>query len=435
MNLWIAGIFGRFWGVIEEVEEVAEADDDADVEEVPMTEAIAASSGNISESTESEESAELADPGWDRKGAIRDVAYFLRAHKFRDYDRRYYRSVEDSPWRLFRDFPKPRLRSLHWEVHKYCDLGFARCLKYLEDMVAQTALRREDDTVTVIRRFNWNQANHSRQILSAQKDCEAAKKRDSRLVEPFEGPIERFQWRTSASYYMCRFTMLGIPDLAHFGESCANHANCLDEYGANNRDPRADDSKPFACALYSFCPDRCCPLMHVWYTKDCSQSTLNPCYDGNPPGRRECILKREENQNFASLALNQINVTCECQQSGYEWSSRYGICIDVNECTREKHNCSLAAGQTCFNLPGTYACICRLGLVYHPEKNSCVPSEAILKALQEVEEERNDTETKSLLALIVDAVTRSKAIGLRVGFEIAPFLAVVILGFYSFFPL
>lgn len=83
---------------------------------------------------------------------------------------------------------------------------------------------------------------------------------------------------------MCWYTMLGTPELALFGEPCDNHANCLDVYGVNNKDPRADDSKPFACAMYSFCPDHCCPMKHIWYHRDCFQSQENPCYHANKPG-------------------------------------------------------------------------------------------------------------------------------------------------------
>jgi len=78
--------------------------------------------------------------------------------------------------------------------------------------------------------------------------------------------------------------MLGVPDLATFGEPCDNHANCLDEYGVHNKDPRADDTKPYACALYSFCPDHCCPMKHIRHMKDCYQSQSNPCYAENQPG-------------------------------------------------------------------------------------------------------------------------------------------------------
>lgn len=83
---------------------------------------------------------------------------------------------------------------------------------------------------------------------------------------------------------MCWYTMLEIPQLGIFGESCDNHANCLDIYGVNNKDPRADDSRPFSCAMYSFCPDHCCPMKHIWYMSECFQSNDSLCYRGTRPG-------------------------------------------------------------------------------------------------------------------------------------------------------
>jgi hypothetical protein len=63
--------------------------------------------------------------------------------------------------------------------------------------------------------------------------------------------------QTSASYYMCWYTMNEVPSLAALGESCDNFANCLDsEFGVSNGDPRADDKTPFQCATYSFCPGK-----------------------------------------------------------------------------------------------------------------------------------------------------------------------------------
>ncbi|KAG5316660.1 NID2 protein, partial [Acromyrmex insinuator] len=180
----------------------------------------------------------------------------------------------------------------------------------------------------------------------------------------------RFQWRTTVSYYMCWYTMLEVPDLATFGEPCDNHANCLDEYDVHNKDPRADDTKPYACALYSFCPDHCCPMKHIRYMKDCYQSESNPCYAENQPAHRKCTLNRDENLDFQALRANQINVSCECHRRGYEWSSRFGLCIDVNECVRGTHNCTQNA-ESCLNLPGYYVCVCRLGYIYNSEIGQC----------------------------------------------------------------
>jgi hypothetical protein len=54
---------------------------------------------------------------------------------------------------------------------------------------------------------------------------------------------------------MCWFTMREEPSLATLGEPCDNFAKCLDpDFGDSNEDPRANDSLPFSCATYSFCP-------------------------------------------------------------------------------------------------------------------------------------------------------------------------------------
>lgn len=135
------------------------------------------------------ESTGVPDSSLDRNRMIRDVAYYIRAHKFNDFDRRYYKSAEHATARLHEEFPKPGLRSLHWEVRKHCDASFVECLKYVERMIRLTALKREDDTVTVMRQQKWNPTNNSEQILAAQRDCQMAQKRDDLAAMPFQGPI------------------------------------------------------------------------------------------------------------------------------------------------------------------------------------------------------------------------------------------------------
>ncbi|XP_046415817.1 uncharacterized protein LOC124177478 [Neodiprion fabricii] len=398
----------RFWGIVEESDD--RDNDEDDLEEGQATEQVINPDVNTGEPTTQGDNDEASDAGWDANRVIRDVAYFLRTHKFKDFDHRYYGSVSEVPRRLYQEFPKPPLRSLHWEVHKHCAVSFKSCLKFLEEIVKLTPLRRQDDTVTVMREQSWDPEKDKNQITSTQEDCELAKKKDNLTADPFQGPIERFQWRTTASYYMCWYTMLDTPELARFGEPCDNMAYCLDSYGIGNKDPRADDAKPFACAVYSFCPDPCCPLEHIWKMEECYQSQENPCYDGNGADNRKCVFQREDNRDFESLIKNQLNVTCACQEVGYEWSSRFGICVDTDECSTETDKCSKENMNTCINLPGYYDCMCNLGYVYSPEAKSCVFSQAFDKALHGVDDEdANETEVKSVLVKIVKVLTRSKA--------------------------
>lgn len=125
----------------------------------------------------------------DKNRIIRDVAYFIRAHKFHDYDRRYHKRAEEATGRLYEEFPSPELRSPHWEVREHCDASFVECLKYLAGIIKLTALRREDDTVTVMREQEWSPANNSEQILAAQRDCQMAQRQDNLTMVPFQGPI------------------------------------------------------------------------------------------------------------------------------------------------------------------------------------------------------------------------------------------------------
>ncbi|XP_011645845.1 uncharacterized protein LOC105432644 [Pogonomyrmex barbatus] len=389
-----------------------EEEDKVEMLKIPMTEQVM--DHNIRVSDVPDVATDVPDFSLeDKNRVIRDVAYLIRAHKFHDYDRRYYKSVKESASRLYEEFPKPGLRSLHWEVRKHCEASFIECLKYLNRIIKLTALRRENDTITIMRQQKWNLANNTKQILAAQRDCQVAQGRDNLTMIPFQGPIERFQWRTTVSYYMCWYTMLGIPDLAIFGEPCDNHANCLDEYGVHNKDPRADDTKPYACALYSFCPDNCCPMKHIWYMKDCYQSQRNPCYAGNQPAHRKCTLNRDENRDLQALRANKINVSCECHRRGYEWSSRFGLCIDVNECIRGMHNCSRNAGESCLNLPGRYVCVCRLGYVYNPEIKRCLYSPDINRVLKSAFEEppsKIKEAKKNMFFKIAEIITRSAGI-------------------------
>ncbi|PNF29296.1 hypothetical protein B7P43_G08946 [Cryptotermes secundus] len=407
----------------------------------------------------------MADEDW-LNTAVKDIAFYLRAHKFNDFDRRHHLNEDTAPRTFFKEFPDPPLRTLHWEVRKYCELGFQDCVQYLHEKVLEATFRRNVDTLTVSRENNWSRPNNTKQIEEADRECQRLRKldwvtafpnrqlknSDSRdytqecdllrelLVvpqlrrlprattcvcspcernrvwlrsgsfvtilptawilisgirtetleltidcpfnvlptvsvlkvleatfrrnvdtltvsrennwsrpnntkqieeadkecqrlrkldwvtgEPFVGPLERFQWRTSASYYMCMFTMREEPSLAAFGELCDNFANCLDpDFGDSNGDPRADDRLPFQCATYSFCPDTCCPRKHYSNLEECWHDDNNPCHE---EASSQCSFDRLSNTDFVSIALNRWNVSCICDEVGYKWDSRFGICI------------------------------------------------------------------------------------------------------------
>lgn len=309
--------------------------------------------------------------------ALKDIAYYLRAHKFNEYDRRYQADATSASREYYVVFPQPPLRSLHWEVKKFCELSFISCVEYLIQRIKNTGLKRTDDTTIVIQMQQWNVTEHSKQIDAVEKECRKMLKVDDALANPFQGPLERFQWRTTASYYMCWFTTNQVPDLQHLHESCDNFANCLNsDYGIHNNDPRAEDNFSYSCALYSFCPDPCCSKKHLNKLDDCWKSNDNPCFVSNSDAQQECTLNRSQNTNFEDIVLNRWNVTCKCFRMGFEWDSKYGMCVDVDECLDGLHSCD-PEREACVNLEGSFRCACRWGYVWNSTKGFCETSKAL----------------------------------------------------------
>lgn len=170
-------------------DDITKEKDEVEMPIVPLTEQVMDVNIQVSDIPVVDKSTIMPDSSWDKSTVIRDVAYFLRAHKFHDYDRRYFKNPYEATSKLYEEFPTPGLRSLHWEVRKYCDASFVECLKYLERIIKLTSLRREEDTITAMREQKWNLANNSEQILAVQRDCQMAQRQDNLTMIPFQGPI------------------------------------------------------------------------------------------------------------------------------------------------------------------------------------------------------------------------------------------------------
>lgn len=183
------------------------------------------------------------------------------------------------------------------------------------------------DTLALIKQNSWSVDKDIEAIKTADAECLKLREKDENTYEVFPGPLQKFQWLTSASYYMCWYTMLGKSFLEHFNDRCDNYANCIDwDYGPYNGDVRAVDEVPFACAMYSFCPDPCCPLKYLNNTEECFKR--NPCY-GHRPKNETCWVARNENENFEPMVFNKWNVTCHCDEEGMKWESKSGERVAV----------------------------------------------------------------------------------------------------------
>ncbi|XP_049876133.1 uncharacterized protein LOC126373840 [Pectinophora gossypiella] len=321
----------------------------------------------------------IPDEKW-VSAALKDIAYYLRNYKYNEWDRRYHK---DKPENIgyFDVFPVPPLKSLHWQVYENCADNFYKCIVYLHSIITSAPFTRSADTVMALD-FSMSPDENFESVKFLEEDiCKKGLLSSEKSGLPFENVLERFEWRTTASYYMCWYTMLGIPDLSMIGESCDNFANCIQPVSYHNHDIRADDRQSFACAMHSFCPDPCCPIKYLKNKAQCYAAKVNPCYleNADDPSERQCTLHRGENLNLKDIVLNRWNITCHCKEPGFKWSSRHGMCVDVNECSTGEHNCDLM-WHDCLNLPGSYQCVCKFGLQYDKKnKKKCVISELTLE--------------------------------------------------------
>jgi hypothetical protein len=79
-------------------------------------------------------------------------------------------------------------------------------------------------------------------------------------------------------------------------------------------------------ALWMF-RDPCCPRKHYRGWEECWHAESNPCHAHAPSRQRECELRRSNNRDFESIALNHWNMSCACQREGYEWNSKLRMCV------------------------------------------------------------------------------------------------------------
>ncbi|XP_028041891.1 uncharacterized protein LOC114251714 [Bombyx mandarina] len=177
-------------------------------------------------SSRDEHGDEVFDETWKTK-AIKDIAFYIRNHKFNEWDRRFYRNKTNrNTFGFYTKFPEPSLRSLHWEVHENCYNDFYKCISYIHKVIEVAPFKRRDDTVTILN--NNSTLVDLNLINKLDQDCKKILFYADKTGLPFDGPQERFIWRVSVSYFMCWYTMRGIADLSILGEPCDNFANCLD---------------------------------------------------------------------------------------------------------------------------------------------------------------------------------------------------------------
>ncbi|XP_012943595.2 fibrillin-1 [Aplysia californica] len=131
-------------------------------------------------------------------------------------------------------------------------------------------------------------------------------------------------------------------------------------------------TNPFLCAELLFCPDPCYGRKSegsVATRKDQLNDPGNPCRKLKEP---TCKWIHDRNLNFDALQRNRFNISCNCQaeKPGFEWNSRFHLCVDRDECRDKVVTCT--HGKLCQNLAGSYACTCRRGHRFDQRRAKCV---------------------------------------------------------------
>lgn len=105
---------------------------------------------------------------------------------------------------------------------------------------------------------------------------------------------------------------------------------------------------------------------------------FNPCRRGEVyiSHSRRCVsapdidyLQRQNRQydtTYESYNAYADNNNCD---DGYEWDEYDSQCYDIDECTRETHDCNTQT-QACHNMDGTFNCICAPGYEIKTDTNS-----------------------------------------------------------------
>ena len=201
----------------------------------------------------------------DSKGVavkLRTIAFWLRQHKFSEIDQRYALSQKQteglSPY-FQQSFPKPRLRQLSEPLAKVCRISVEDCIEEIYSTFKLTPHGRIHDSDNV----------YKEELKQRFADFSV---KTSRVIqyEPFKNKLKLFQFRATASYFMCYYTLKrNASVLQHF--PCDANSASVDPrtakvyYGDMNTDYRADENIEYSCAEYSFCPDVCCGKINGKY--------------------------------------------------------------------------------------------------------------------------------------------------------------------------
>jgi hypothetical protein len=129
-----------------------------------------------------------------------------------------------------------------------------------------------------------------------------------------------------------------------------------------------NNSKEFACAELSLCPD-ICYAKGVYSVsnanlEDLKKHETNPCRNFSDG---KCELSSTENKDFSLLQKGKINVSCECPK-GFKYSTSMSACLEINECLGD-NMCQADSAKACLNLVGSFICVCKQGFRFKDDES------------------------------------------------------------------
>lgn len=315
---------------------------------------------------------------------VHDAAFMVRVLRGILKDERH-PSANNPEVPLYKRFPyQPVVPDMM--VTRHCSRDFISCVSYLSHLSRVYQLSTEQDTLT--RRTGYEQGLCSPRgpfrifCLDAEvKGSENKKGLQSvshvKKTVRKEGRDERqrrFAELVTASQYMCWYTMHEIPYLANMLQCDSTKPN----QKAPDNDFRANTGDIFACAMYSFCPNPCCPRPHETNNGfgHCeNRSPSGPCSRWGKKDGEGCTVDRNLNRNFYHLAIRDIQINCDCSKTGrtsmMKYSNEYGGCISADPCSMS--NTCDADTEVCIRLLKGYTCQCLPDLHWDSKEKKCVP--------------------------------------------------------------
>ncbi|ELU14918.1 hypothetical protein CAPTEDRAFT_213684 [Capitella teleta] len=236
--------------------------------------------GSVPDDTEKQRSGDV-------QKMLADVGKYISVHKWIGFDRRKERTDGIINETFASSFPTPPLVEIHKEILANCRKSIFECIQVVYLAAAEYL-----------------------ESVDSPNPRHPEKNSTSSMIEthdPFKSVLEDFNFRTSASYFLCYFTLQRVPVFRHFDCKKSRFREDFIDY-------RAEYNVPYGCAELSFCPETCCskPSVSPDVFGTCLRSkghdSENFCSRNNRGSM--CRTVPFLNENFKDLALNAINVTC-----------------------------------------------------------------------------------------------------------------------------